>query len=408
MISKRVLSSFSKFLGGNALSSLISLLNISIISSSLGLDGFGIFILSQTCYLLIEQIFNIRGWQYLMVKKTTDTSDIKSLFGTNNVINILAFLTSMLIFSILTLFNSINIEWIPIASIYTILILFRNYDSAYIILRNNERYGLLSIFNILLALSRFILLLVLGYLKKIDILNITYLFVITEILYYIIMNIYCSKKYTPYICLFNFKLNQIKNGFKINLTTIFDLPVTTLDSYIINYFFGNEAVGAYKLCRKYITILGRVISPLNQVLFPEIIKSSEHERNNLIYKAVSLSFIICISLGITMYFSIFYLNIPIFQSLQKESIFNLHILFILLMSIEILSLSFSIFNFFLISISKNTHNYIAVLIANIIFLILLVSLSYMTDNLIITTTIAMLSQVITLITIRLYTTYIKK
>lgn len=397
----KIIKSFTKFLSGNTVASLLSLINLSLISQYVGLEGFGFFILCQTAYLLTEQVFNIRGWQYYISRSKYELREIKSLYGSNNTINVIAFLLSTILVHITYISTGFNFELYIGVVVYITLILFRNYDSAYIILRRNNMYGTLSLFNIALSAVRLISIYILDYFLNIHFMDVVYVFVISEVVYFIALNLYSSYLSGGYMVLFRFDFHTIKNGLEINFTTIFDLPVSTLDTYVVNYFFGTESVGIYKLIRKYVSVLGRVVSPLNQVIFPEIINIAQDRKRNFVLKCMLMTFLLSLFLGFSIYLSIFTLGLDFFSNIRESSLEEIEFYFLSIVGVEVLALTFSILNYLLVAHGKNLINGKAVFLANLVFFITLSMLSYLTENIIIATSVALFLQVGFLIIYRL-------
>lgn len=400
-MNRNVFKSFFKLLSGNAFASFVALVNLSFISNEIGLSGFGVFIICQTSYTLVEQIFNIRGWQYYISSKINDLDSLRLLFGLNNVINILAFILSLAALSILYFTDWISIDGAMYCLIYISLILFRNYDSAYVALRNAEKYGVLSGLNVLLASTRLALSYGLSLYNSLTLVEVIYTYVATEVCYYFLMNYFSIKMAGNYICSIRYHGQDIIiNGFKLNLSTIFDLPVSTLDTYIVQYYFGSESLGLYKLVKKYISILGRVVSPLNQVLFPEIVKSDSESQKRIMFKTIIITLSVCFILSIFLYVAIFTLKLSFFDSIRFSNDLNTEVLFVYLISIEAFSLSFSILNFMLIAKHKYTKNSMAILISNAVFISMFICVSAMSDNLVFAAIISSFIQVITLVSYR--------
>ncbi|WP_270669787.1 MULTISPECIES: lipopolysaccharide biosynthesis protein [unclassified Aeromonas] len=400
-MNRNVFKSFVKLLSGNAFASFVALVNLSFISNKIGLSGFGVFIICQTSYTLVEQIFNIRGWQHYISSKINDLDSLRLLFGINNVINILAFISSLAALGLLYFNKWISIDDAMYCLIYISLILFRNYDSAYVALRNAERYGVLSSLNVLLAVTRLALTYGLSLYDSLTLVKVIYIYVATEACYYFLMNFFSIKMAGNYICFIRHHSRDIIiNGFKLNLSTIFDLPVSTLDTYIVQYYFGSESLGLYKLVKKYISILGRVVSPLNQVLFPEIVKSDSESQKKIMFRTIIITLSVCLILSIFLYVAIFTLKLSFFDSIRISNYLNTEVLFVCLISIEAFSLSFSILNFMLIAKHKYTKNSMAILMSNAVFISMFICISAMKDNLVFAAVISSFIQVITLVAYR--------
>ncbi|UTT85776.1 hypothetical protein LZI70_05910 [Vibrio pelagius] len=262
-------------------------------------------------------------------------------------------------------------------------------------------YGTLSIFNISLSAVRLVCIYVLNCFYNINFMDVVYVFVVSEIIYFIILNLYSSYLSGGYIVLFRFDFNMIKNGFEINLTTIFDLPVSTLDTYVVNYFFGTESVGVYKLIRKYVSVLGRVISPLNQVLFPEIINIAQDQKRKFLLKCILATFFLSLVLGFSISYSIFKLDLDFFSNIREANLDKIEIYFLSIMGVEVIALTFSILNYLLVSYGKNIVNGKAVFLANLVFFMTLLILSYLTKDIIIATSVSLFLQVLFLIIYRI-------
>lgn len=398
---KKILANSLKLLTGNSLASIISLINISLITKAVGLSGFGFFILCQSCYLLLEQIFNIRGWQLYLAKNKTGQNECEKLFSTNVYLSLIAIFVAMLIMLLSNIFYDFDQYTINMVLLYCSLIVFRNYDSAYLILRSLDRYGVLGSAVFCLSIVRFIFLLTHQFIfeSPITVNVVIFIFVVTEAFYFVFLNLYCAYIKGNFFRLMRIDFCDLKDGFKINLTTIFDLPISTLDAFVVKYFYGDEVLGGYKLARKYITILGRVISPFNQVLFPELVKLERGKRNVFIFKVCLLTFLLSMVIFVSLFVSYYFYDLSI---IRDNLALDMETLLLLLFLIEIIALSFSILNYVMIVDNKITENCHSVLISNLIFMTLLVVFCYLKFNPVITLSFAMSFQVISLILLRVF------
>ncbi|RIZ54463.1 lipopolysaccharide biosynthesis protein [Vibrio sp. PID23_8] len=367
----RVINNFSRLISGNILASFISLFSVTYIANDLGIYEFGLFVICQSAYITLDKVFNIQGWQAIIRWGQDDYNYYSVYFYINIFLSLLALIVGCSVVLIIDSFFDIS-DLITPLFVYFLLIIFRNQDTAQAIIRKNNRYELLSLSAVFLSASRAILIL----LYDLDLIIVIKIFVITEIAYFLLINVVAYKISDINFIRFNFKdslsldmRSCLVSGAKINLTQVSDLPVSTMDSFIIAGFFGADTVGVYKLIRKYSSLLGRLVAPMNQVIFPEVSSLvRRHELKGAISfsKKMMLIYFFCLSIvSIVLFF--------LYEFFGKNFIaFDMGLYSVItIFLIEILALTFSVFGLMMIATEKAVMDAKFILFANVFYVLLL-------------------------------------
>lgn len=269
---------------GQTAGSLINLISMLIFLKVIGNHGYGVFTMVVTYITLVYTIFSFKGFQsliqYLNLVKTKDKnrakSYIKSVFLMDIISGTLSIIVCFLgIENICSLMNW-DISLVPLLKIFTLSILFNFSGTTTGILMSYQKYDYVVKSQLYSSVTK-LLLYVLALVFQC---NLIY-FVVVEVITTILMNVisfgYSVKIMKREDLLFDFFKTKIIRDkefwmFNINssLASTIDLPVGQIATFVVNKYLGFDATSAYAIFERLGQIVSKIVSPITQVVFPEI------------------------------------------------------------------------------------------------------------------------------------------
>lgn len=283
---KKFLQGFIVVFSGQTLTSILNMITMLIFINTLGSIVYGEFVMVQASTTLVYSIFSFKGFQSLVHFLNRNANQDKTIS--------MGYIKSVVILDIISLFLSIVIcffftdtlcqimNWDKkmsyLIKIFTIT-LFTNFSGTTTgVIYTFQKYSYLVNGQILATIFKVILYLVSSVMGNYSLLN----FVLIETLYITLSNvitlIYTYKIMkengleTFYLAKANWSSEFIKFNISSNITSTIDLPVNQIATFIINKFLGFEFNAVYSVFEKLGAILNKVITPLGQLIYPEISK----------------------------------------------------------------------------------------------------------------------------------------
>jgi O-antigen/teichoic acid export membrane protein len=347
----------------NIVAAIFSVISIVLIIKNIELGDYGQFVYLMTLSQIYGQLINSRSWEYIQVYKNIQNALIIDAFFVSAFI-ILALPSSWLAQYFIE--NEFQDLWI-FYLLYAASFLYQ-FNSPIGIARNDGRIILLSLFALLPAFVRLILVLI--HEGGFNVQNLLVIQVISD----------CSKMILACICVRpywgsvfeNFDLQEVKRGIRscvyMNLTPIVDLPVKEFDKIIVSNLLGNEVLGAYALVRRISNLMSLVYSPIYQLYF-KVLKGKRtfHDKlfttNRLVFFLVlaSIFSILILALGFDLY------NEYVFS----EKLSGYYFLLVSICAVVAISGSLSPYHALFTNEGYYKHTFKICLFANLIYLMLL-------------------------------------
>ncbi|MGL5869808.1 lipopolysaccharide biosynthesis protein [Clostridium chrysemydis] len=280
----RLINNFVVLLTGEGIVSILSMLSFSIIIASIGNEGNGMIISIQTYCILLNGIFGFKSFQalikYIVYEiENNNKEKIKEYIFQSYALDLAAVgLATVFSFVFLNFYGDLmnwNQTMRNLTIIYIVASAFQIQGTPIGILRVYNKFNLITYNNTIVAGARF-LLYVVGFFAKY---NIYYYFgveVILVLVQNIMLNILCFttlKQYDLndfYKCKLKFDKEFFKFNIYTNIASTIDIPVGTLTSTIINGYLGYADLSVYKAFEKIGALLGKLSSPLSQIIYPEL------------------------------------------------------------------------------------------------------------------------------------------
>nr|BCN22598.1 putative O-antigen flippase [Vibrio mimicus] len=261
----------SGFTIGNTISSVFSYLSLLCLSRYLSGSELGSFFLFQSIYLTIELILSFQ-LSNIVSRHLNFERDKKSFkFNIVSIEISIYFLAFILIFVIYSVIVKISYTDNPIWFIYVFLpFVFKPIGSVQGVLRFYSKEQVIACYNIVLASIRLIAILLINP----SLAHALLIYATSELILNIIIFLFLFSK--KYIFLDRLKMSKYKyllvDGLKINASSIIMLPFNNADVIFLSIFFNPALISEYKMIRKLGGFVGKVINPVNSVLYTYICK----------------------------------------------------------------------------------------------------------------------------------------
>lgn len=381
VLNSNIIRNFLVVFFGDGLSSVLTILNLSIMIRVLGLNGSSIVNLVIAYILVFDTIFNFQSFNSIikflplaMIKN--DLNKVKSYIKQGFILDLstalISFLFSNLFLSLAgNLFNWNN-EILNLIQIYSFSILFNLTGTSIGIIRVYNKFKYSSYINVFVNCLKFIF-----YLLSFVINLGMWYFIFVELVFNLISSILLISV-TMIIILKNnlrgiFKTKLVwdkeflKFNFYCNFMTTLDVPISHLTPFLINKFIGIEFISVYKVIEKIGGIVAKVATPLLNIIYPEISKKVSENKEMEAVSLVKRIFLFIISFGsliVLFLFTTYKLWINILIPNGSRYAFNVlfYVVFV------ILKFSFvGVYPLF-ISLGHIKHNIYIIIIANLIYL----------------------------------------
>lgn len=366
---------------GDGFSSVLTLLNLSIMIKVLGLNESSIVNLVISYILVFDTIFNFQSFNSIIrfLPRALIDKDFLKVKGYLQQGFILDIVTALISFFAANLFLEFicNIfKWdrdiVNLIRVYSFSILFNLTGTSIGIIRVFNKFKYSSYINVFVNSLKFIFYL-LSFIINVNmwyfILVELWFGLISSILLLIVTNFIIFKNNLRGI--FKNKVvwdkEFLKFNFYCNFMTTLDVPISHLTPFLINKFVGIEFISIYKVIEKIGGIVAKIASPLLNIIYPEISTKVSEEKEKEAISLVRKLFFIIILFGslIIVFLSLTYklwINILI---LDGEK-YVLNVLFYVLF--VIIKFSFvGVYPLF-ISLGYIKYNVYIVVIANLIYL----------------------------------------
>ena len=366
---------------GDGFSSVLTLLNLSIMIKVLGLNESSIVNLVISYTLVFDTIFNFQSFNSIIrfLPRALIDKDFLKVKGYLQQGFILDIVTALISFFAANLFLEficnifkLDRDIVNLIRVYSFSILFNLTGTSIGIIRVFNKFKYSSYINVFVNSLKFIFYL-LSFIINVNmwyfILVELWFGLISSILLLIVTNFIIFKNNLRGI--FKNKVvwdkEFLKFNFYCNFMTTLDVPISHLTPFLINKFVGIEFISIYKVIEKIGGIVAKIASPLLNIIYPEISTKVSEEKEKEAISLVRKLFFIIILFGslIIVFLSLTYklwINILI---LDGEK-YVLNVLFYVLF--VIIKFSFvGVYPLF-ISLGYIKYNVYIVVIANLIYL----------------------------------------
>lgn len=377
---------------GEGGSSVINLFIVFLLIKLLGNDEYAILVLAQSYMSILDLIINLQSWQSVIkfgeemrvknkIDKYLEFIKLGSILDISTAI--LCGLISLFVAPLIgSIFNWSN-ELILCCQIFTAEIYFHFSGTPIAVLRLENKFNLVAIQKIVSAIIKLaVLLFILCMTSKLSLITAVIIYVVTDIISHlilVIMFLTIIHKKWGIRRLLKSKIPENKGQFIkytiwCTLGDAVDIPVLYLDVFVVSAL-KLELVTVFKVFKQIISVLSKLAAPIYQAIFPQfstLVAKGEYKRG---YDAV-----IKIRNAVYKYFIpliiVVGLSSPIWLNIIFGEIFSQYwyILFIHLI-IHTYALSYTTIHPYFTALGKVKEGFIICLIANVVYLILALTLT---------------------------------
>lgn len=373
---------------GDGFSSVLTLLNLSIMIKILGLNNSSIVNLVIAYVLVFDTIFNFQSFNSIIkflpsVLIKNDLIKVKSYLQQGFILDIITAIISFAASNIFIGVISNLLKWdnnvVGLVRLYSFFIIFNLTGTCIGVIRVFNKFKYSSYINIFVNSLKFIFYL-LSFIINVNMwyfisVELVFCLLNTILLFVVVKRILISNKLTG---IFKNKVvwdkEFLKFNFYCNFMTTLDVPMSHLTPFLINSFIGIEFISIYKIIEKVGGIVAKVTSPIFNIIYPEISTKISQEKNKEAVSLVKKLFVIVLLFGVTVTFILgisYKLWIGILISNGEKYVVNIlfYIIFV------VVKFSFvGVYPLF-ISMGYIKHNVYIIIIANLIYLMVIPFLS---------------------------------
>lgn len=280
---KKFLKGFLVVFSGQSIASVFNMFSMLIFINILGSEIYGQFVMIQASTTLVYSVFSFKGFQALihfLNKSKTHKAKmgyIKSIFLLDIISLILSITICLFFTELLCNFMNWDNQMSFLIKIFAIT-LFTNFSGTTTgVISSYQKYTYLVYGQIFAALSKLILYFFASFFSfsldsmvvieiiTVSLSNIISIYYTYRILKKEKLNLFYKEK-----CIFDAEF--IKFNISSNIASTIDLPVNQIATFIINKYLGFEFNAIYSIFEKIGAILNKIITPLGQIVYPEISK----------------------------------------------------------------------------------------------------------------------------------------
>lgn len=280
---KRLIRNSSTLLVGETGASLINMVTLIILIKAIGAANYGVIVLIQAYTTTIDQLINFQSWQAFIKYGAEDLAEnnndkLKQLIKQGTIIDfgtaVLGMIVGILIADYVGRFFNWDDNVIQFSKLYSISILFHFSGVPIGILRLFNKFKIFSIQKIIVAMIK-LLGVIVAYAFELELAAVIGIYLLSDIFGHVILITisYSVIKQENLTKWWKDKL-AIRRDFLsytiwTNLSTSITLPSKQLDVFIVSTALSVEMVGVYKAFKQITSLLGRLVSPIYQSIYPE-------------------------------------------------------------------------------------------------------------------------------------------
>lgn len=279
----KFLKGFVVVFSGQTFASLFNMLSMLIFINYLGSNTYGEFVMIQASTTLVYSIFSFKGFQALIhfLNKSKNKDEqmgyLKSVFCLDIISLIISVVVCLFFTETLCRIMGWDNDMSQMIKLFTFTLITNFSGTTTGVISTYQKYTYLVNGQIISSVTKIVLYVIIFFtgfsLTKMILIEV---FIITLSnlisLYYtykILKDKHLNKFYLSK-CIWGKEF--IKFNISSNITSTIDLPVNQIATFIINNYLGFEFNAIYSVFEKIGSIMNKIITPLGQILFPEISK----------------------------------------------------------------------------------------------------------------------------------------
>lgn len=379
----KFLKGFLVVFSGQTFASVFNMLSMLIFMNYLGSNIYGEFVMIQASTTLVYSIFSFKGFQALIhfLNKSKNREEkmgyLKSVFFLDIISLILSVLVCLFFTENLCEFMGWDSNISQMIKLFTITLITNFSGTTTGVISTYQKYTYLVNGQIISSVTKIILYVItmltgfsLIKMILIEIIIITLSNLISLFYTYKILKDEHLDKFYFSRCIWSKEF--IKFNISSNITSTIDLPVNQIATFIINKYLGFEFNAIYSVFEKIGAIMNKIITPLGQILFPEISKKISDNKIREALKLVRNSqLLIYFIFGLSAIFVLLTYKLWFYFFLDTPDKYILHFI-VYLFYICYVGATSSVHSIF-ISLGYINYTPYITLIINVIYLVLLLT-----------------------------------
>lgn len=387
---RRLYKNAAVLFSGNMVGSLLGLASLALTARALGVEDFGILVLITTYVMVVDKLVNFQSWQ-AVIKYGADAleqkkyQDFKSLVKFGFVLDGATAILGTVISASAAWFVGNWLGWdeqlVLMAAIYSIVILFHIEGTPTGLLRLFDKFNKIAYLHVIASFIKLFgvsivffaggglwaFLLVWAVVDILDKLLLVY-FAWQELM---------IRNFNGFILTKTSQISKKFYGiwrfvFMVNLQTAIKFPVREIDILLVGFLIGPSMSGGLKIIKQFSGAVGKITTPIFQVLLPEYSKLAAERNYSLfiknIFKVSSVLFIISVGTWIGL---ILFSHFVIHALLGEEYIFIYSALIIFFIATIIFNTTLPL-NPALLSVGQLNTYLFSTVVATVIYIPILV------------------------------------
>ncbi|OQY38305.1 MAG: hypothetical protein B6229_06210 [Spirochaetaceae bacterium 4572_7] len=296
---KSIIKNSLTLITGNVGASILGSVSLVISIKFLGLETFGVFTIVQTYVRIFDGLLNFQSWETIIrlgseAQSKKDYKLLKSYIKQGFILDICSAILGTVVAFVSVGFIGSRMGWdadlIFLTRLMCLIIAFNIAGTPIGILRLFRKYKTFSFQKIISAVIKLVGVII-AYILKGDLFSFIIITMVADISGYLILIYmgYKTLKENSFRDIWSSPLLDKKEFLKFslwsNINSTLSLPVREMDKIIVS-LISFEAVGVYKLFKQIMSIIGKVVTPIYQTIYPELAKFISEKKYK---KAVSIS-----------------------------------------------------------------------------------------------------------------------
>jgi len=321
---KRLLSNAISAFMGNMGSSVLNILTMALVARFLGVSDFGILVIITTFLVIINTVVSFQTWQALIKygnnllnkKRVNDYARLITFgFKLDFTTSLLGFFITNAILLLLHYFDVFLSDYLRIAHFYSLVALVNIKGTPIAILRGWNKFNKVAHQQVILALLKLCFVIVAVFLDG----NL-FIFIVALLLAEVLGGVLLVFLSIRVIFNENIKLVSDVPFFSIanehpgiwsflissSLNSSLRLGSREVDVFVVGLLLTAADVGVYKIAKQFSGIVGKIIDPLYQAVYPELVdlinKKCLKSLNKFVIRVTSYSSFASILIWLFIYF----------------------------------------------------------------------------------------------------------
>lgn len=371
-------------LWGTGGANLINLLTLLIMVDMLGSNSFGLFVLAQQYMIIVDNLVNFQSWQGVIkfgseAVVDRDDSRLAAIIKYGFTIDLAGAVAGLAIALVAIPIVGGLLQWdaglLLLAVIFSLEIVFHLGGTPTGVLRLFNRFNLIAIHAIALAIVRLAVVGIYALVAEVNLTSFVILYVCVDVAKHITLlaiGVYIVSQRVGLRKVAKSKLSHAGIGFLrytwwSNIGSAADIPIKYFDVFIVSVI-SVEMVAIYKVFKQLTEVLAMLTTPIAQAIMPQLAELIARKEAVQAYRVVLKlrNVILAVLLPVTVLFSL--VAEPCFRFFLGSEYAEQVVLFVVLLLLNVYALSYVALHPFFAALGKVREDFFIILGTNIVYL----------------------------------------